>query len=378
MESLTLRLTGDLILDRPDPSAYFAPSLDALRAADLLIGQVEVPHTDRGHEESTDVPAPPSEPRHLDAWVEVGLGVATLAGNHIGDQGAEGVLDTIEHLRARGIATAGAGANLDEARALCVVERAGVRVGVLSYNCVGPAISWATAGKAGCAYVEILTHYDSPYAGPGGMPRRVYSFPETRSFARFAADVAAAREQVDVLCVALHKGLGHVPAQLAQYEQTVSYAAIDAGADVVIGHHAHILRGIEIYDNRPIFHGLGNYVTVTNALSDRSSDNDSPERRAWARERRRLAGFTPDPAMPEYPFHPESRNTMLGHVRWTRGGGVEAGFVPCWIDDAARPVPLGPGEGDGVVDYVRGITATAALGTAYAWGGDGVVWATAS
>src|SRR5690625_6984982 len=63
-----------------------------------------------------------------------------------------------------------------------------------------------------------------------------------------------------------------------------------------------IMRGVEVYRGRPIFHGLGNFVTVTRALS---RGGDSPERRAWAERREKLFGFRPDPAMPTYPFHPE-------------------------------------------------------------------------
>jgi len=69
----------------------------------------------------------------------------------------------------------------------------------------------------------------------------------------------------------------------------------------VVGHHADILRGIETYRGRPIFHGLGNFVTVTRALSVTTS----PQRRAWAARRRTLFGFEPDPKMPAYPFHPQ-------------------------------------------------------------------------
>src|SRR5690349_20893321 len=98
----------------------------------------------------------------------------------------------------------------------------------------------------------------------------------------------------------MHKGVGHTPAALAMYERPVARAAIDAGAHAVFGHHAHIMRGIEIHRGRPIFHGLGNFVTVTRALTP---DGDNAERAAWAKRRVELYGFSPDPAMPYYPFH---------------------------------------------------------------------------
>jgi poly-gamma-glutamate synthesis protein (capsule biosynthesis protein) len=366
---LRLLLLGDLILDEPDPDALFAPSAELLRSADVLVGQVEVPHSRRGAVHSTDVPARPSDPEHLRALERVGLHVATLAGNHIADAGPEGIEDTVAGLRALGIETAGAGPSLREAREPAIVEAKGRRVGVLSFNCVGPREGWARPSKAGCAYVEVLTHYELDHAGPGGPPR-IFTFATPESLAAMREDIAALRARVDVVVVALHKGLGHVRAALAMYEPVLARAAVDAGADVVVGHHAHVLRGIELHAGKPIFHGLGNFATVTRALSP--SNPDTPEAAAWARRRVELFGFTPDPAMPAYPFNPESRHTMIADCRVRADGSVDAGFVPCWIDDDARPVPLGPSDGGFVADYVDAIGREAGLATRLAWDGDRV------
>jgi Bacterial capsule synthesis protein PGA_cap len=366
---LRLLLVGDLILDEPEPDSFFEPSRSLLQAADVLVGQVEVPHSRRGHVQSTDVPARPSDPDNLTALRRVGLDVATLAGNHIADAGREGIEDTLDGLRTLGIATAGAGLNVAEARKPAVVEAKGMRVGVLSYNCVGPRDGWARPSKPGCAHLEILTHYELDHAGPGGPPR-IYTFATPESIAAFCEDIAALRAAVDIVIVALHKGLGHVRARLAMYESEIAHSAIDAGAHVVVGHHAHILRGIEMHRGRPIYHGLGNFVTVTRALS--ATNDETPEAAAWAKRRVELFGFTPDPAMPTYPFNPESRHTIVADCRARADGSVDAGFVPCWIDDDARPIPLGPGEGDFVVDYMTEIGHEAGLATSYEWAGDRV------
>ena len=120
--------------------------------------------------------------------------------------------------------------------------------------------------RPGCAYVQVITHYELDHASPGGPPR-IYTFAEPESTEAMLTDVEKLRREVDVLIVALHKGIGHTPAALAMYERPLAKAAIDAGADIVVGHHAHILRGIEMYKGRPIYHGLGNFVTVTRALN---------------------------------------------------------------------------------------------------------------
>ncbi|MFC0446785.1 CapA family protein [Rhodococcus jostii] len=371
-ETCTVVAVGDLVLDEPDPEYYFAPSTHIFRSADVAVGHIEVPHSTSTVQASTDVPAPPADPKALEAVSDAGFDVVTLAGNHFYDVGTEGVLDTIEYSRRAGLKTAGGGANLAEAREPAVLEGGGLRVGVLSYNCVGPRESWAASQKAGAAYVKVLTHYELDSATPGGPPS-IYTFATPDSLARMKSDIAALRDQVDVVAVALHKGIGHTPALLADYESPVSYAAIDAGADMIIGHHAHIMRGIEIYRGRPIFHGLGNFVTVTHALSP--TGGDSAERREWADRRQKMFGFSPDPAMPSYPFHPESRNTAIATCSFDRGGLVRAGFVPCWIDDDARPVPLTADDrrAEGVVDYIEKISRTAGFATEFRRDGDVVV-----
>ncbi len=369
--TVTVLSVGDLILDEPEPRSFFAPAEPVLQAGDVVIGHVEVPHSTATASPSTDVPAPPADPAALAALPAAGFSVVTLAGNHIYDAGDAGVIDTVASAHAVGLVPTGAGATLDEARAPAVVSCGGVRIGVLSYNCVGPRESWATSRKPGCAYVHVLTHYELDHASPGGPPK-IYTFADPDSLERMAHDVAALRKAVDVVAVSFHKGVGHTPVTVAMYERPVARAAIDAGADMVFGHHAHIMRGIETHRGRPIFHGLGNFVTVTRALTP--SGQGVAELQDWARRRTALYGFAPDPAMPHYPFHPESRNTVIALCRVDRTGVVEAGFIPCWIDDQGRPCPVSRGEGgQQVADYVARISREAGLGGEFAWHGDEVL-----
>jgi len=363
-------MAGDLILDEPNPDALFDLSRHQLQACDVLVGHVEVPHTARGVETHFDVPAPASDPAHLAALQRAGFHVATLAGNHIADAGPNGVEDTIAELRRLGLATTGAGMNLTEARQPAIVERKGLRLGFLSYNCVGPRGSWAGKDRAGCAYVHVLTHYELDHASPGGPPT-VYTFAEPETLEAMAADIEALRQKVDVLMVALHKGLGHTPATVGMYERQVAKAAIDAGADVVVGHHAHILQGMEVYKDRPIFHGLGNFAIATKALN--IDGNSSPERRAWAERRRKLFGFKPDPEYTNYPFHPEAKNAILAYCEADRGGVRTAGFRPCFVNRYSQPEVLGNDErGQAVARYVQDVSARAGLNAAFEWTGDRV------
>lgn len=371
-DSVSVRLVGDLILDEPNPDLLFDFARAELRGADLVVGHVEVPHTARGLDSGLEIPAPASDPANLAALQRAGFHVATLAGNHIFDVGPNGIEDTIAELGRLGIATTGAGLTLEDARRPAVVERAGLRFGFLSYNCVGPRESWAGPAKPGCAYVRVITHYELDHASPGGPPT-MYTFAEPETLDAMCRDIEQLRAKVDVLIIALHKGLGHTPATVGMYERQISKAAIDAGADMIVGHHAHILQGVEVYRGRPIFHGLGNFAISTRALSVDANSNTA--RLAWALRRKKLFGFEPDPEYATYPFHPEAKNAIIAFCEVNRHGISKAGFIPCFVNKHSQPEVLGNEErGRRVAEYVREITSRAGLKAEFHWEGDRVIF----
>jgi hypothetical protein len=305
---IDLLFLGDLILDVPEPDHWLAGIAPVTRAATLSIGHLEVPHTHHMHEMVGDVPAPGAEPAHLAALARAGIGLVSLAGNHISDCGAQGIADTI---------------------------------------------GWAGADTAGANYIVIR-------AADGGLARPQADLldADPASLALMARQVSAVRSQADIVIVALHKGITHRPATLAPYERPVAQAAIDAGADVVASHHAHIARGIELYRGKPIFHGLGNGVVVTHALSPAQ---DHPARAAWAERRKAIFGFEPDPAYALAPFHPEAINGMIGRCRIGSDGTIETGFMPMWFAPPGRPERARSGKAGMIAAYIDRIGQAAGL-----------------
>jgi len=353
MAAIDFIFTGDLVLDEPPADFWLGGIAPLTLAADVTIGHLEVPHTHRGIEVGGDVPAPGADPAHLSALERAGFDVLTLAGNHIADCGAEGIDDTRRELDRLGIICCGAGSTLSRARQPARLLCAGRRVAVLSYNCVGPESGWATSDKAGCAYVRIATADGQPV-----NPTAPLVAPERNSLTEMQSDIAAAAADSDLVIVALHKGLVHTPARLAPYEQPVAYAAIEAGANAVIGHHAHIIRGMEVYLGKPIFHGLGNGCVVTRALSPHQ---DHPARAAWALKRKQMFGFEPDPEYWLAPFHPEAVHALLGRLRWHEDGRIEAGFVPVHVEAPGRPVIANAMQAAAITAYMTRITLAAGL-----------------
>jgi len=346
-------LTGDVILDVPDPDHWLGGLAPALRSAQLAIGHLEVPHTRRGTETSEDVPAPAADPDAIAALARAGFDVMTLAGNHMADQGAPGIEDTLDALAAAGIPACGAGMSLDAARRAARIETHSTRIAVLSYNCVGPESGWASESRAGCAYLPIKTA-----DGGAVAPTAELLAPGDAAAAVLESDIGEVRDWADVVIVALHKGVVHTPVVLAPYEAPLGQLVIDCGADAVVSHHAHIVKGVQVYRGKPIFHGLGNGCVVTRALAP---EQNHPGRAAWARRRRELFGFEPDPAYELAPFHPQAVNAMLAALTWMPDEGLRFGIVPVHVEAPGRPVLAAGDRGVEIIRYGERITRDAGL-----------------
>jgi len=296
----------------------------------------------------------------MGALASAGFNVITLAGNHVWDRGAPGIEDTIAGLRKYDIAVCGAGMNIDEARKAAVIERDGTRFGFLSYNCVGVIGQCATQAKPGCAYVHIISHYEMTGANPGGPPD-VYTYAESRSLKAMEEDVQKLRPLCDILVVAFHKGILHSP-DIAMYDQEVSYAAIDAGADLILGHHAHYLKGVEMYKGKAIFHGLGQFAPVTAGLTE----ENRKERRALARPNL-SGGFS-------HQLDPARFRTMIAKCVIDDKKISSVRYLPCLINAQSQPEVLKQDDrGRLVFEFMDKITRDAGLNARYEWKGDEVV-----
>ena len=364
--NLVMLATGDLIFDSPEADSLAASVEPTLATGDVVAGHLEVLFTSRGARQFMEVPAPPCDPKHMSAVAAAHFNVVTLAGNHVWDSGEPGIEDTMELLKQHGILFTGAGMNLEEARRPAVMEKKGTRIGFLSYNCIGPRESWATPAKPGCAYVSVLTHYEPAHVTPGS-PSAIYTFAEPESLNAMKEDIQKLRLTCDVLVVAFHKGIVHTPVRLDMYEQPLSYAAIDAGADLILGAHAHIMKGIEVYREKFIFHGMGNFITVTKALTVASNFNLA----RWIERRKKLFGFEPDPDYPTYPFHPEAKQAIIAKFIIEDKKIARVSCIPCWVNKKGQPEVLKNDERAGqVIGYMEKITREAGLNARFERDGD--------
>ena len=226
-----------------DPHGYpFARIAHHLRGADLALVNLEGPFTRRGIRlpKNFNFRASP----HLAAALSrAGIGAVSLANNHVMDYGAAGLQDTLAALAGEGIAGFGAGATLPAARRGVVVERRGMRIGLLGYlflgdNSIEPPAIFAGPGRPGVA----------------GHPRSAAAVE-----AMVRQDVASLRPRVDALVISFHWGR-EKRYEPEGYQRRLGRAAVDAGAQVVVGHHPHVIQGIEAYRGGLIAYSLGNFV----------------------------------------------------------------------------------------------------------------------
>ena len=366
---------GDLIVG-DDAETFFAGGIDKmLQGADIAIVQLEVPHSNR-------------VPEFLDmgrclSTLECLLGrfdAVTMAGNHIYDAKEIGVEDTLTWLNEHQLSYVGAGRNMEEAGKPLILVKDGVSIGILNYNCIGAAVQNAGLSKGGCNYIDIMTHYELNIPNPGQLPTDVFTFPKPESWRRMLSDIHALRKQCDILAVYFHKGMVHMPTKLADYEQFLSYTAIDAGADIIFGAHSHILHGIELYKGRTIYHGLGNFITWLPSLSPNyqvkkpSQSAEVFDQEDWRKKRVSRFGFTPDPAYPTYPFHPEAVNCIAAKIRIENKKIAQTGFIPMIVNTSGVPVVVARDSGgQQVMNYMEQITAGAGLNARFTWAGDEII-----
>ena len=261
-----LILTGDVnLLNVTDPAVPFARVRAGFANASLVFGNLECclyapPGGHSFHNEGFyAAPAPGGE-----ALRSAGFGAVGIANNV--NYGEAAILASIARLDALGIAHTGAGSNAAAASAPAIVTRGGLRFGFLQRS----AVYWPTNHEAGpkTPGIAVLrahtawqvpmhkTRPDVPPLNRPGLPPIVRTWADPDSLRAFTADIARLRAATDVVVASCHWGLGK---DVLDYMSESAHAAIDAGADVVIGHGPHVALPVEVYRGKPIFYGLGSF-----------------------------------------------------------------------------------------------------------------------
>lgn len=239
-QPITLTFVGDVMMDRgvrrsiernfaSDYGALFANTA-YLADADIAFANLEGPVAVSGRNVGSKYSFH-MDPATLAPLRSSGIDIVSFANNHVGDWTIEAFSETLENLTAHNILYAGAGANKAAVTTPTIIAVRGMRIGFLAATDVGP--NWLKATES----------------NPGIL---LASDPDLSTI------IANAKEQVDVLVVSYHWGDEYAPANARQV--SLAHAAIDAGADIVVGHHPHVMERVETYNDKLIFYSLGNFI----------------------------------------------------------------------------------------------------------------------
>lgn len=249
--------------DQPGDSA-----LHLVGGGDINLANLEVALTDEGHPaEKASVLT--SAPAMATEYASLGVDAWSLATNHALDYGIEGLRGTIAALRKHDLTFAGVGEDIDQAVAPVYVEaRNGERVGFVNFCSVLPPGSRATSRRPGLAPIRVSQSYEFDGVRldeQPGSPPTVHTWAQEVDVERAESVIASAATQADVVVVALHWGVPwcFLPANqgpLAGYQRPLAHRLIDAGAQVIIGHHAHAVQPMEFYGGGVILYSTGNFV----------------------------------------------------------------------------------------------------------------------
>ena len=225
------RLIGDIMVKKNDWRYPFLEMADFLKSADITFGNVEGPISSRGTKVGS-IYSFRSDPRAIEGLLYAGFDVLSIANNHIWDYGADAVRDTLTLLKDAGIGIIGGGIDYQEAHKPLIKEVKGMKVAFLGYtDLISSSLGLKTA-KPAIAFLDID---------------------------RAISDVKEARKVTDLVVISLHWGNEYETTQNPNQEK-IAKSLIDAGANLIIGHHPHVIQPVEEYGGGYIAYSLGNFV----------------------------------------------------------------------------------------------------------------------
>jgi len=384
--TVTLVAVGDVGPKRAHAEEVFDLTRSILRGADITFGQLESNLSLRGTLQLQTGLGSIAHPRVGNALADAGFDVMSFASNHTLDYSEEALIDTLEVVKRNKIEVIGAGRDIFEARRPAIFERKKTKVGFLAYCSVVPKGFDAKENRSGVAPVRASTSFEQADWQPGTPPRiMTKAFPDDLD--AMIKDIQSLRQEVDVLVVSMHWGVHFVPSVIAMYQYEVGHAAIDAGADIIIGTHAHILKGIEVYEGKAIFFSLCNFCMdlpiagpVANEMAAAMQRPVITDVEIDRQNYCRIGHYAweVDPEYPTYAFPADSRKSILVKCQINDKKLRSVSFLPLWISKNGQPTPLSQSNprSEEVLNYMKWLCQDQRLDTEFIREGDEIRVAT--
>ena len=200
----------------------------------------------------------------------------------------------------------------------------------------------------------------------------MYTFPHPDDLKKMTEDIRKAKTEADIVIVSIHWGIHFKEAVLADYQRYYAHFAIDAGADLILGHHAHILKPIEIYKGKVIFYSLGNFAMeeVTDMLRDVKAKGQDMK---TSKSHTEMTAISDAFKTTKRSFPMDSYLTMV--AKWTVADGAiqRVSYLPAYLPEDGAPYVLEPADPlfQKVNGYMEKITAMEGMDTGYRLSEDG-------
>ena len=381
-KTITLLGVGDNIPGMGDYNGLYDHIAPMLKGADLTFGQLETVLIDDKIDDLYPFVASQarmpcsSDPGVAPVMKEAGFDVISFASNHSMDYGRTHFLNTIQYLRDAGMEVIGAGEDEEDARRFSIIERAGTKIAFLGYCTILPQDYWAQEARPGLNPARGHTYYEQVEHDQPGTPCRVHSWAHKQDKARMIEDIKKAKEQADIVVLSMHWGIHFTQAEVAEYQFEYAHDAIDAGADIILGHHAHILKPIEVYKGKVIFYSLGNFaMTDPNRMERdkktlRQDMRSSKKHQEMAKIRKGFGNGSTAKTFPEDCYY-----SMIAKIDIKEKKIDRVSYLPAYIPDDFKPYSVKREDPlfDTIYDYMIEINNMMGIETKYAKDGDEVI-----
>lgn len=246
-EELVLSFVGDMMFDRSVAGYIRSKGCDYIfqgyeehfKNSDIVFGNLETALSHHGEPSKDKEYTFRSSPDIAPFLKKYNFNALSIANNHSLDYGPAAFADAMKILRDNEISYGGGGHNRQQAMEGVVIDKKGVKIGFIAFTRVTPSVDWYAGAKKPGIIGAYKIHEESVLEA-----------------------VKSLNDRCDLMVVSLHWGK-EVSTVIRREEMELSHKLVDSGADVIMGHHPHVVQGIEMYNNKPIFYSLGNFIFTT-------------------------------------------------------------------------------------------------------------------
>lgn len=299
-EELVLSFAGDMMFDKSVSGFIKSKGEDyvfqgyekQLKSSDIVFGNLETALSNSGQPVLDKEHTFRSNPRLAPFMKKYNFTAMSIANNHTLDYGRAAFVETMKNLKENGISYGGGGHNKKEAAEGVIIEKKGLKIGFIAFTSVIPNVDWYAGEKRPGIIGAYKVHEAEVLAAVSGLDSKC-----------------------DILVVSVHWGKEGT-ATVREREAELAHKLVDAGAEVVMGHHPHVVQSFELYKDKLILYSLGNFIFTTS-------------------------------------YSEISNKTMLATARFDKSGRIKAVEAVPGIIKMGRPFPMDEVQGRAFLDHLN-------------------------